>query len=67
MTTNEPSDDDLYRDPDHARALRHRLRALIGTHLPAGWIGPFTNDPADLALSNRFCELLASEGLLVPD
>ncbi len=67
MTTTEPSDGYLYRDPEHARALRRKLRMLIDMHLPAGWIGPFTDDPADLALSNHFCEVLASEALLVPD
>ena len=40
---------------------------LIETHLPSNWLGPFTEDPADLAISNRFCEILAAEGLLVPN
>lgn len=39
----------------------------MAEHLPAGWLGPFTDDPADLEVSNRFCEVLAREGLLVPN
>ena len=62
-------DDDsfVHEDPEPAAALRARLRTLIATHLPEGWLGPFTNDAADLEISNRFCEVLASEGLLVPN
>ncbi len=73
MRTSHPhvaspkSDSFIYRDTEEARALRTRIRALIETHLPAHWLGPFTEDPADLAISNRFCELLAEEGLLVPN
>ena len=67
MVPTRASDSFVYRDPDHARDLRQRLRKLIDDHLPAGWLGPFTKDPADLEISNRFCELLAAEGLLVPN
>ena len=67
MTSRPSSADFIYRDPEHAQALRHRLRTLLAEELPAGWLGPFTDDPADLELSNRFCETLASEGLLVPN
>ena len=67
MTTAEISDVSFYLDTDPARLLRKRLRTLIAEHLPPWWLGPFTNDPADLVLSNRFCEILAKEGLLVPD
>lgn len=67
MTTVRSSDTFVYRDPEHARALRRRVRRLIAENLPAGWLGPFTNNPTDLALSNRFCEVLAGEGLLVPN
>jgi alkylation response protein AidB-like acyl-CoA dehydrogenase len=65
--TGRRSDSFIYRDPDEAVALRARIRALIDTHLPKDWLGPFTKDPADLAISNRFCEILAEEGLLVPN
>jgi alkylation response protein AidB-like acyl-CoA dehydrogenase len=53
---------------DHGpAALRAELRQLIADELPAGWLGPFTEDRKDLALSNRFCGLLAERGLLVPE
>jgi alkylation response protein AidB-like acyl-CoA dehydrogenase len=61
------SDDFVHRDTAAISALRARLRGLMAEHLPAGWLGPFTDDPADLAISNRFCEVLAREGLLVPN
>jgi hypothetical protein len=63
----QSSDESIYRDPPHAAVLRARLRRLITEHLPTYWLGPFTNDPADLVLSNHFCEVLANEGLLVPN
>jgi alkylation response protein AidB-like acyl-CoA dehydrogenase len=47
-----------------AAALRDRLRSLIDQHLPAGFLGAFTDDPADLATTQAFCRLLADEGLL---
>ena len=67
MTADDSSDAFVHEDPDHVRALRARLRALIAEQLPESWLGPFTNNPADFELSNRFCEVLAREGLLVPD
>jgi alkylation response protein AidB-like acyl-CoA dehydrogenase len=53
-----------YELGEAAEALRHRLRALIAKHIPAGFLGAFSNDPADLALTQSFCKLLAEEGLL---
>ena len=44
--------------------LRGRLRELIGSEVPAGYLGAFTDDPADLAVAQRFCRRLAEEGLL---
>jgi hypothetical protein len=61
------SDDFVYRDPGHTAALCARLGQLVDEHLPAGWLAPFTNDPADLGLSTHFYEVVASEGLLVPN
>ena len=49
---------------EQATALRSRLRRLVGAHLPDGFLGAFTDDPADLGLTQEFCRLLASEGLL---
>lgn len=49
---------------EEAAALRARLRARIAEHVPDTWLGAFTDDPADLAAAQRFCRLLADEGLL---
>jgi alkylation response protein AidB-like acyl-CoA dehydrogenase len=49
---------------DQAAALRHRLRELIATHVAEDYLGAFTDDPADLDVAQRFCKLLAAEGLL---
>ncbi|OBB03401.1 acyl-CoA dehydrogenase [Mycobacteriaceae bacterium 1482268.1] len=49
---------------DDAYALRLRLRTLIEKHLPSGFLGAFTDDSEDLATTQAFCKLLASEGLL---
>ena len=47
-----------------AQDLRGRLRGLIAEEIPAGWLGAFSDDPADLARAQRFCRRLADEGLL---
>jgi alkylation response protein AidB-like acyl-CoA dehydrogenase len=47
-----------------ADALRGRLREMVTRELPADFLGAFTNDPADLATTQRFCRLLAEDGLL---
>jgi len=47
-----------------ADALRGELRDLIDRHLPAGFLGAFTDDPADLAAAQRFCRTLAERNLL---
>ena len=44
--------------------LRQRLRTLMATHLPPGFLGAFTDDPEDLATTQAFCKTLAAEGLL---
>ena len=49
---------------EQAAALRARLRSLIHHHLPEGYLGAFTDDPADLDVAQRFCKTLAEEGLL---
>ncbi len=49
--------------PD-AGELRQRLRKLIANHIPDGFLGACTDDPQDLAATESFCKLLASEGLL---
>jgi alkylation response protein AidB-like acyl-CoA dehydrogenase len=47
-----------------AEELRGHLRELIAEHLPADFLGAFTDDPADLATTQQFCKTLAEEGLL---
>ena len=49
---------------ERATALREELRRLVTEHLPADFLGAFTDDPADLAATQRFCHLLADRGLL---
>jgi alkylation response protein AidB-like acyl-CoA dehydrogenase len=49
---------------DRSAALRTRLRELIATHIAEDYLGAFTDDPADLAVAQRFCKTLADEGLL---
>jgi alkylation response protein AidB-like acyl-CoA dehydrogenase len=49
---------------ENVAALRQRLRALIREHIPPGFLGAFTDDPADLAVTQAFCKVLAAEGLL---
>ncbi|MHB8328081.1 MAG: acyl-CoA dehydrogenase family protein [Acidimicrobiales bacterium] len=49
---------------ERAESLRARLRQLIHEHLPGGFLGAFSDDPADLATTQRFCKTLAEEGLL---
>jgi alkylation response protein AidB-like acyl-CoA dehydrogenase len=47
-----------------AGALRGELRGLVGEHVPPGFLGAFTDDPADLEAAQSFCRLLAERGLL---
>lgn len=47
-----------------AASLRHRIRELADRHLPADFLGAFTEDPEDLETTRRFCKVLASEHLL---
>jgi len=49
---------------DRASELRTRLREMIAAEVPAGYLGAFTDDPADLGIAQHFCRRLAEEGLL---
>jgi alkylation response protein AidB-like acyl-CoA dehydrogenase len=49
--------------PDVA-ALRQQLRTLIDDEVPTDYLGAFTDDPDDLEIAQRFCRLLAEQGLL---
>ena len=42
--------------------LRAQLRRLIADHVPADYLGAFTDDPADLEVAQSFCRLLAERG-----
>lgn len=53
-----------FRMGEGATALRGELRSLVREHVPAGFIGAFTDDPADLEVAQRFCRVLAERGLL---
>lgn len=54
---------DFDMGPD-AAALRARLRSLVNEHVPEGFMGAFTDDPADLEAAQRFCRTLAAHGML---
>jgi alkylation response protein AidB-like acyl-CoA dehydrogenase len=45
-------------------ALRSDLRQLVKEHVPPDFLGAFTDDPADLEVTQRFCRLLAEQELL---
>jgi alkylation response protein AidB-like acyl-CoA dehydrogenase len=45
-------------------ALRAELRGLVAEHVPEDFLGAFTDDPADLETTQRFCRILAERGLL---
>jgi alkylation response protein AidB-like acyl-CoA dehydrogenase len=47
-----------------ADRLRSELRSFVHTHIPPDFLGAFTDDPADLAVTQAFCRTLAEEGLL---
>jgi alkylation response protein AidB-like acyl-CoA dehydrogenase len=53
-----------YQLDEAARLLRTRLRELIAQHFPEEFLGAFTDNPDDLVLTERFCKVLAHEGLL---
>ncbi len=54
---------DYELDPDD-QALRQHLRELIEEHMPADFPGIFVDDPAAYEATQRFCQVLAREGLL---
>ena len=47
-----------------ASSLRRDLRELVKEHVPADFLGAFTNNPADLEAAQQFCRTLAQQGLL---
>ncbi|MCR2783410.1 MULTISPECIES: acyl-CoA dehydrogenase family protein [unclassified Microbacterium] len=53
-----------YGEPSEVTALRGELRDLVAHHVPAGFLGAFTNNPADLAITERFSRELGVRRLL---
>lgn len=49
-----------------AAKLRSELRQLVADEVPDDFLGAFTDDPADLAVAQHFCRVLADRGLLCP-
>lgn len=49
---------------EEVTARRAELRDLVRRHVPPGFLGAFTDDPADLATAQSFCRVLAEQGLL---
>ena len=47
-----------------AAQLRGELRELVNTHVPEGFLGAFTDNPADLETAQQFCRTLADNNLL---
>ena len=47
-----------------ADALRTELRDLVKAHVPEGFLGAFTDDPADLEVAQQFCRTMAERDLL---
>ena len=53
-----------YEFGEEGDQLRSLLRELIGERIPPDFLGAFSEDPEDLALTQRFCKELAARGLL---
>jgi alkylation response protein AidB-like acyl-CoA dehydrogenase len=49
---------------EEVAGLRTDLRQLVQQHVPPDFLGAFTSDPSDLEVAQRFCRLLAEQGLL---
>ena len=47
-----------------ASELRRELRDLVKAHVPEGFLGAFTDNPADLETAQQFCRTLAERNLL---
>jgi alkylation response protein AidB-like acyl-CoA dehydrogenase len=53
-----------YEFGEEGNQLRSLLRELIHERIPADFLGAFSDDPEDLAITQRFCKELAARGLL---
>lgn len=53
-----------YREPESVTRLRADLRQRIRELIPPDFLGAFTSDPEDFALTERFCRELGRERIL---
>ena len=53
-----------FRESESVSQLRADLRALIAEHIPDGFLGAFTSDPADFAVTEAFSRELGRRHLL---
>jgi alkylation response protein AidB-like acyl-CoA dehydrogenase len=53
-----------YEFGEEGDRLRAELRQLVHDRIPPGFLGAFSEDPEDLAITQRFCKELAAKGLL---
>jgi len=53
-----------YEMGEGAAALRGELRRLVRENVPPDFLGAFTDDPADLEVAQKFCHILAEQGML---
>jgi alkylation response protein AidB-like acyl-CoA dehydrogenase len=53
-----------YSESAEVGELRHRLRTLVREYIPESFLGAFTDDPDDLALTEAFCRALGEQRLL---
>lgn len=52
-----------YAEDQKVIDLRSTLRELVDQHVPAGYLGAFTDDPGDLEIAQRFCRTLGDQRL----
>ncbi len=53
-----------FSESPEAEVLRSELTTLMEKQLPAGFLGAFTDDPADFATTQRFCRELGARRLI---
>lgn len=53
-----------YSEPEEVAALRAQLKELVAEHIPDGFLGAFTDDPADLEVTEQFSRELGARRLL---
>lgn len=53
-----------YAEEAGVTSLRAKLRTLMDSELPPGFLGAFTDDPRDMEISESFCRALGRQRLL---